>query len=46
MKDKFHRYRNIMTKKDDIPKVKIEEVKSLKHDVAMSKQVETHLRKV
>ena len=42
MKDKLHRYRNIMTKKDEILKAKIEEVKSLKHDVDMSKQVETH----
>ena len=42
LKDKLHRYKNIMTKKDKILKAKLEEVNKLKHDVAMSKQVETH----
>ena len=42
IKDKLNRYKHIMTKKDLILKAKIEEIKFLKHDVAMSKQVETH----
>ena len=49
MKEKLLGYKTIMTKKDKILKATVEEVKSLKHstealkhDVAMSAQVETH----
>ena len=49
MKDKLLRYKNIITKKDKILKAKIDEMKSLKliaetlkHDIAMSIQVEKH----
>ena len=42
MKDKINRFKNIMTKKDKILKDTMEKSKNLKHDVAMSRQVETH----
>ena len=42
MKEKLKMYKSIVTKKDKILKATSEEVKTLKHDVAMSREVEAH----